>query len=492
MDLRYAQRRLVRSPGFTITCVLILAIGIGATTAIFSLVNTVLLRPLPFPRQDRLMWVSMQDHSLPGVAPESLSYPDYFDWRAQSHTLDGIASYRGSTATMELKGEMQRLDVQKVSSNFFRLLGVAPMLGRDFRWEEEKSGNRAVMLSYSFWQSQLGADPGIAGKTITLDGSSYTVAGVMPKGFQFPIESPGPVLWKSIADDAEGMSPSTTQRGFDTLGTIARLKDGVTVEQAKADLSVVAGNLSRQYPDSNKQYTSALVEPELAHMTGDTRPALRVLFGAVSLVLLLVCANVAGLLLARGSRRGAEFALRAAIGASRAAILRQLLFESLLLSLLGGAAGVALAFGLIQVMLKLMPVEIPRIENASIDGGVLIFVLVVSVVTGLLFGAFPAWRLSRTAPARALREGGRSLAGSKGQHRLHNSLVVAQTAIGMVLLIGAGLLMRSFVHILDVKPGFNPKDVLTDRMAVPFDEGKHNQHYLFYQQVMERVRALPG
>src|SRR5580704_6104492 len=325
-----------------------------------------------------------------------------------------------------------------------------------------------------------------------MNGHSYTVAGVMPKGFAFPIENPAPVFWKSIADEAEGQNPATEQRGFDTLSVIARLRQGVTVEQAKADLSVIAGNLARQYPDNNKQYSSALVEPQLAHMTGDTRPALRVLFGAVSLVLLLVCANVAGLLLARGSRRSAEFALRAAIGASPAAIIRQLLLESLLLSLCGGMAGIALAFGLIRAMLTLMPVEIPRIESATIDGRVLVFVLIVSVVTGLLFGAFPAWRLSRSAPARALREGGRSLAGSRAQHRLHNGLVVVQTAIGMVLLIGSGLLMRSFVRILDVNPGFDSKHVLTSRVGVPFDETKHDQHYIFYQRLLERISALPG
>ena len=491
-DVRYAVRLLLRSPGFTITCVLILAIGVGATTAIFSLVNAVLLRPLPFAQPDRLIWVSQQDHSLPGVAPESLSYPDYFDWRAQNHTLEGIASYVNGTATMELQGQSQRLQAESVSSNLFRVLGVAPALGRDFSWEDEKPGNRVVMLSYAFWQSQFAADPAIAGKAITMDGHTYTVAGVMPKAFEFPIGNPAPVLWKSIAEDAEGKSPTTQERGFDVLGVIARLRPGVTVEQAKADLSLIAAKLAGQYPDNNKQYTSALVEPELTHMIGDTRPALRMLFGAVSMVLLLVCANVAGLLLARGSRRGAEFALRSAIGASRAAIIRQLLLESLLLSFCGGAAGIALAFGLIPVMLKLMPVEIPRVEHASIDGGVLIFVLVVSIVTGLLFGAFPAWRLSRTAPASALRESGRSMSGGRAQHRLHNGLVVTQTAIGMVLLIGAGLLMRSFVRILDVQPGFDPRHVVTTRIAVPFEGATHNQHYLFYQQLVERIAALPG
>jgi putative ABC transport system permease protein len=491
-DLRYALRLLVHSPGFTITCVLILAVGIGATTAIFSLVNSVLLQPLPFPHSNRLLWVSQQDHSVPGVVPESLSYPDYFDWRAQNHTLEGIASYTGSTATLTLNGESQRFDIQTVSSNFFQVLRSSPILGRDFSWEDEKPGNRVVMLSYQFWQSQYGVEPGIVGKSITMNGHSYTVAGVMPKAFEFPIENPSPVLWKSIGDEAEGKNPATQQRGFDTLGVIARLRTGVTVEQAKADLSVIASNLARQYPDNNKQYSSALVEPELMHLTGDTRPAFRVLLGAVSFVLLLVCANLAGLLLARGSRRGPEFALRAAIGASRAAIIRQLLLESILLSLCGGAAGVALAFGLIKMMLSLMPVEIPRMENASIDGRVLIFVLAISVLAGLIFGAFPAWRLARTAPARALREGGRSLAGGRLQHRLHNGLVIAQTAIGVILLIGAGLLMRSFVQILNVNPGFDPKQVVTSRIGVPFDETRHNQHYFLYQQAVERISGLPG
>jgi len=491
-ELRIALRRLRRSAGFTITAVLILAIGIGSTTAIFSLVNTVLLRPLPFPQPDRLVWINQQDHSLPGTASEALSYPDYFDWRAQNHTLQGLASYSGATATMELKGVSQRLEIQTVSSNFFAVLGVAPRLGRDFRWDEEKAGNRAVMLSYEFWQQQFGASDEIVGNSIVMNGHSYAVAGVMPRGFRFPLEGPAPVLWQSIADDADGKSPATQQRGFDGLGTIARLRPGVTVAQAKADLSMIAAHLARQYPDDNKHFTSALVEPELAHITGDTRPALRLLFGAVSLVLLLVCANVGGLLLAHGSRRSSEFALRTAIGASRATIVRQLLLESLVLSVCGGSAGVALAYGLIHAMLRLVPVEIPRMADAGIDVNVLIFVLVISLITGLLFGAFPAWRLSRSAPANALREGSRSVSGGKGQHRLQNGLVVAQTAIGMILLVGAGLLMRSFVLILDVDPGFDPKHVLTARIGVPFDEGKHDQHYAIYQQALDRISALPG
>ena len=299
-DARFAIRQLAKNPGFAFTAILTLALVIGATTAIFSLFETVLLRPIPFPQPDKLVWLDQQDHSLPGVASEALSYPDYFDWRAQNHTLSGIACFYGSGAVFQSDAGPERIEAQKVSANFFDVLGVAPMLGRDFAWNDEKPGNRAVMLSYEFWQSHFGGARGIAGKTIQLDGKNYTVAGVMPKGFQFPLDNPAPALWKSLAEDEEGQSPASAQRGFDVLDVIGRLKSGVTVEHAKADLSIIAANIAKQYPDNNQQYYSALVEPELEHMTGDTRPALRMLFVAVTLMLLLVCANVAGLLLARG------------------------------------------------------------------------------------------------------------------------------------------------------------------------------------------------
>lgn len=491
-DLGFAIRQLCRNPGFSLTAILTLALGIGATTAVFSLVNTILLRPLPFPAQNRLMWLAQQDHSLPGVVPEALSYPDYFDWRAQNHTFSGMASYRGGGVTLQTAGEAQRLDAQQVSANFFQVLGVAPMLGRDFHWEDEKPGNREVMLSYSLWQLEFGSAKDIAGKTIQMDDHAYTVAGVMPKGFQFPLESPAPALWKSIAEDAEGKDPQTGQRGFDSLDIVGRLKPGVTVEQAKADLSLVASNLARQYPDSNKQYSSALVEQELTHMTGDTRPALRLLFGAVTLVLLIVCANVAGLLLARGSRRSAEFALRAAMGASRATIIRQLLVESITLSLCGGAAGVALAYVLVQASVRLMPLNIPRIEDAAIDANVLLFDLTLSLVTGLVFGLLPAWRVSRSTPAQALRDGSRTVAGGHTQNNVQSGLVIAQTAIGLVLLVSSGLLIRSFVRILNVDPGFDPKHVITARIRVSFDTVSHDQHVQFYQQLVARISSLPG
>jgi predicted permease len=489
-DLRFALRQLSRSPGFAAAAILTLALGIGTTAAMFSLVNAVLLRPLPFPEQDRLMWLAQQDHSSPEVTPEALSYPDYFDWRAQNHTFSEMASYVGGAMTLELKGESQRLDEQTVSSSFFHVLGIAPILGRDFRVEDEKLGNRTVMLSYSLWQSTFGAAKEIAGKAITLDGRTYTVAGVMPKGFQFPLENPGPALWISIADDAAGKK--TGERGYDVLHVIGRLRDGVSIEKAKADLNIIAANLAVQYPDTNKQDGSVLAEPELEHMVGDTRPALQVLFGAVTLVLLIVCANVAGLLLARGSRRSAEFALRAAIGASRMSIIRQLLVESVTLSIGGGFAGVALAFWLVHAAVKLMPLNIPRMQDASIDGRVLLFDLAVSLLTGLLFGVFPAWRLSRSIPAQALREGARTFTAARGRNRVHNGLVVAQTAIGLSLLVSSGLLIRSFIRIVNVDPGFDPRQVISARAGLPFKGLNHDQRLHFYQQVVSHLSSLPG
>ncbi|HKD07931.1 MAG TPA: ABC transporter permease [Bryobacteraceae bacterium] len=491
-DGKFAVRQLRRNRGFACTAILTMALGIGTTTAIFSLINAVLLQPLPFPHSERLTWIRQQDHSQPVPAAETLSYPDYFDWRSWNHTFDGLASYDGSTTTLESKGEPRHLDVSVVSSNLFRVLGVAPILGRDFRPDDEKPGNRMVMLSYSLWQSAFDSAPGVSGKTIQLSGHAYTVAGVMPRNFQFPLDSPPSAMWLSLADVADGKNPKTTQRGYDSLDLVGRLRAGVSLDQGKSDLSRIAGILSRQYPDSNKWLTQALVEPELQHLIGDTKPALWVLFGAVTLLLLIACANVAGLLLARGSRRSAEFALRVSLGASRAAIVRQLLAESVILSFCGGLAGVVLAFGLLRGMVGLIPVSIPRMQDAAIDGAVLAFVMVVSIVTGLLFGVIPALRLSRGTPSQTMREGSRSVAGTRGEHRIHSSLVVAQTGIALVLLVASGLLIRSFVSMLNVNPGFDPAHVSTARIEVPFGKLSGDQHYRFYEETIARISRLPG
>jgi predicted permease len=491
-DFTFAVRQLRKNPGYAVTAILTLALGIGATTAVFSLVNAVLLRPLPFPESNRLMWFSQQDHSLPGSATESLSYPDYFDWRAQNHTLSGLASYLGSGVTLQTGAGVRRLDAQIVSSNFFDVLGVAPIAGRDFGWEDEKPGNRAVMLSYELWQSAFGAAGNIVGSSIDIDGHNYAVAGVMPKAFRFPLGNPVPALWKSLAEDFEGKDPKTAMRGFDVLDVIGRLRPNVTQERARADLSVIAADLARQYPDTNKQLYSALVKPQMEYLIGDVRPAMRLLFAAVALILLLVCANVAGLVLARGYSRSAEFAVRAAIGAGKAVIIRQVLVESVTLFVCGGSAGLALAGGLLRAAPRFMPVEIPRAEMANLDARVLLFVMIVSLVTGLVFGAFPALRASLSVPQSGLREGSRTVSGAARQHRLHSGLVIAQTAIGVVLLIGSGLLMRSFIRIMHVDPGFDPTHVATSRIAVSFDTVKHDRHFLFFQRLLSDISALPG
>lgn len=379
-----------------------------------------------------------------------------------------------------------------VSANLFDVLGVAPKIGRNFRPDDEKPGNRTVMLSYSLWESAFGSAEDITKKTIKLGDWEYAVAGVMPHGFRFPLENPAPALWVSLADEADGKDPVTSQRSFECLDVIGRLRTGVTPEQAKADLSLIAGNLARQYPDSNKRYSSALVEPELQHITGNAKPALRLLFGAVVLLLLIACSNIAGLLLARGSRRSPEFALRTSIGAGRGAIVRQLLVESVVLSVCGGMAGVALSYGLLREMVSLMPLNIPRLENAAVDGNVLMFVVVLSVLTGLLFGVLPAWRLSEVRPLQAMRDGSRTVTGARNKRRVHSALVVAQTAIGLVLLVSSGLLIRSLVRILNVDPGFDPGHVLTARIAISFDKLNHTQHLDFYRRLLARLSAMPG
>jgi predicted permease len=314
----------------------------------------------------------------------------------------------------------------------------------------------------------------------------------MPRTFTFPVENPPPALWISLSDDADGAHPKTSQRGFDSLDVVGRLKPGTTLPQAKADLSLIAANLAQQYSDSNKKYSSALVEQELDHIVGDTSLLLRILFGAVALVLLIACANVSGLLLARSSQRHGEFALRAAIGAGRAAIMRQLLVESVILSSCGGIAGVALAFALLQSLIRFMPAGVPRIEQAHIDGTALVFALAATLVTGMLCGVLPAWKMSQLEPLRALRDGSRNVSGGRKQHRLHNGLVVAQTAIGLVLLVGAGLLIRSFIHIMSVDPGFDPQNVLTARVGASFDKLSHDQHVRFYEDLLARLSSLPG
>jgi predicted permease len=492
-DLRFAIRQLRKSPGFALTTILTLALGIGATTAIFSLINAVLLRPLPFPEPSRLMAVGEIHTSVSKFGPlDSLSYPDFFDWRTRNRTFESLASYHGDNHTLTGNGTPRQLEAETVSSEFFRLLGINPLLGRGFVADDEKPGTHVAVLSHETWQSVFGGDPSIVGRNITLDRNTYTVVGVMPKGFEFPIQTPAPQLWTTLADDATDKEPITAQRGAHMVTLVGRLKPGISVAQANADLNVIAQNLAEQYPESNKQFAAATVVSQLEDLVGSTRSALNVLFAAVVFVLLIACANVAGLMLTRASRRRPEIAVRSAMGATRWEIMRQVLVESVVLGLCGGALGVVLAVLLLKIMLRFVPQNLPRLDQVSVDGMVLLFAAAVSIITGVLFGVLPAWRMSRLDPALALREGTRSMTSGRRQNRLNSALVVAETAIGLVLLVGAGLLVRSLVRVLNVEPGFNPHNVLTASIDLPESQYPDLKRGLFYDELLPRLAALPG
>ncbi len=496
-DVIFAIRQLRKNPGFALTTILTLGLGIGAATAIFSLVNSVLLRPLPFPDPSKIVSLQIADHRAGALdLPDAVSYPDFFDWRAQSRSFTAIASIRNNSLTLTGSGDPQQLQAKAVSADFFRVLGVEPELGRGFLREEEKPGTHVAVLSHELWQSTFGGAKDIVGRTIILDAHSYTVVGVMPGKFEFPLQTPKVLLWTTLADnavaDAPGDTPDTAQRGLQTLEVIGRLKPGVSLAQAHAELNLICRNLAAQYPSTNKNFTSAYVAPELDELVGSARPALRVLFAAVVFVLLIACANVAGLLLARASRRSAEMAVRSALGATRLQIVRQIMVESVLLSLLGGAFGVALSIGLLRAFLRFVPQNLPRLDQVSVDGRVLLFATAASILTGLLFGVLPAWRMSNLDPALALRDGGRSVTSGRSQHRLHGGLVIIETAIGLMLLVGSGLLIRSFVRVLQVDPGFNPQHLLTASLTLPAVQYPPLKEVDFYDQLLRRVAALPG
>ena len=496
-NIGFSVRQMRKAPGFAITTILTIGLGIGATTAIFSLINTVLLQPLPFTEPDRLMSVqSLNDRFQRGGSHtgSSMSYPDFFDWRAQNKSFSGLASYHSRSFALTGGGEPRHLEGHVVASDFFRILGVSPALGRDFNADDEKPRVESVMLSHDLWQSAFGSASDVVGRSIDLDGKSFTVVGVMPQGFEFPIETPAPQLWISVGDDAYAPDnePVTRERGAHFLDVVGRLKPGVSPSQAEADLTVIARNLAKQYHDTNAHFIGAVVNSEMDSLVGETRPALHLLFAAVSFVLLIACANVAGLLLARSSRRRSEIAIRSALGASRGQIVRQMLVESVVLALCGGALGVALSQGLLRTLVKLVPADLPRLGQVSIDSSVLLFATILSIITGLLFGVLPAWRVSQVDPSSAMRDSSRTATAGRSHHRLQNSLVIVQTAIGLVLLIGSGLLIRSFVQVLRVDPGFDRQNVLTAYINLPDNRYSTMQQIQFYEQLLSRIQAIPG
>ncbi|MGO8792662.1 MAG: ABC transporter permease [Terriglobia bacterium] len=491
-DLKYGLRILAKNPGFTAVAVLTLALGIGASTAVFSVVNTVLLKPLPYADPDRLVTVESLDNRRASVR-NSLSYPDFFDFRAQNHVFDHLVTSRDTNLVLTGLGQPQQLDGEMVTWDLFPALGIVPQLGRGFLASEEAAGTHVVVLSHGLWQRQFGGDPAIIGRSITLDRKPYAVVGVAAAGFAFPPNAPNIQLWTTIAADREaptGGQPMTEQRGAHMLTALARLKPGVSAERARADLDVIAAALAKQYPDTNTNFRRASVIPALETLVGDSRTPLLMLLGAVGLLLLIACANVANLLLVRTTTREHEMAVRAALGASGVRVVRQLLTESLLLAILGGTAGVALGEYALRFILPLGGESIPRLAQASIDGRVLAFSVALAVITSLLFGMAPALRASKIDLTGSLKEQARG--GTDRHDRVRGALVVAQVTLGLVLVSGAGLLMASFLHLEASDLGLRPDHLLTYWFNLPDPQYNTAQQVAFYDQLLERMRAVPG
>jgi putative ABC transport system permease protein len=488
-DFRYAIRQMFKSPGFAAVAVITLALGIGANTAVFSVIDAVVLRPLPYDKPERL--ISAQSAGAQDPHARSMSYPDFFDWRAQNRTLEHLVSYHDNSFTLTGLARPMHVDGEVVSWDLLPTLGVNPELGRGFTADEEKQGTHVVLISHALWVEQFGAEQSVIGRSVKLSGDLYTVIGVMPASFRFPVTEPQNGVWTTLAvdDDPTDPHPMTKNRGGHFLSTVGRMKPGVTVAQVDQDLKNIARNLAKQYPNSNSRHDSAAVQTELAALIGDTRTALNVVLGAVALVLLIACANIANLLLARMRERQREIAVRAALGADRKRIIRQLLVESLALSTIGGLAGCGLAFAATPAMLALIGDSVPRAANAGLDLRVLGFAVLLSFLAGLIFGIVPAIAASKTDLVSAFKEGGRT----ETSHRdwLRSSLIVAQVALGLVLTAAAGLLITSFMNLLHAQQGFNPDHLLTFFFELPDSQYKQKRPE-FYRDYFEKVRELPG
>jgi predicted permease len=486
-DVRYGLRQLRRNPGFTAVAIITLAFGIGATTAIFSAVNGILLRPLPYPRSDRL--VSVQQVG-PGIGNPA-SYPNCFDWQAQNHVFSGMASYHGREFTLTGAGEPLHVQAETVSAGLFGLLEVKPFKGRGFEPQDDQRGANVVVLSHSLWAGRFHSDRSVVGRSVALDNKSFTVIGIMPAGFQFP-PTGHTDLWTSVAVDRESGSNIMTGRAYTTLSVIARLRPGVTLAGAQADMDVIARRLAKKYPQSDARQTTVRITPELSRVVENVRLPLLIILGVVVGVLLIACANVANLSLARNVTRGREIAVRSALGAHRARLFRQLLSESLLLALLGGAAGIGLAAWGAQALVHVAPENLPRIQRVSADWRVFIFALVLSLVAGALFGTLPALASSRTSLAESLKEAGPASSHGVSQGRLRGGLVIGEIALALMLLVGAGLLISSYLRLDHVDPGFDPHNLLTFSLDLPSPPYTFAAQQHFVDQLLPRLRNLPG
>ncbi len=486
-DIRYGIRSMLKRPGFTVVALIALALGIGANTAIFSLVNAVLLRPLPFTEPDRLVWVWGNIRNAGNRA--SVSPPDFLDYRKENQTFEEFAASFTTPYPLNLtgRGEPERLLAAGVTGNYFNALGVKPALGRTFLLENEQPGNDQVaVLSYALWRTRFGGDPDIVNKTVTLDGRNFDVIGVMPREFKFPESAE---LWVPINFES---SSEMKLRKAHFMRPIGRLKEGITIAQAQADLDAIAKRLEEQYPESNTGWGLRLVSLR-EQLVGNTRPTLLILFGAVAFVLLIACANVANLLLVRAATRQKEIALRTALGAGRFRIVRQMITESVLLALLGGALGTLLALWGVNLLVTLSADSIPSTAQVRIDATVLGFTLLISLITGVLFGLVPALRTIKLNLSESLKEGGRSSGEGVRHNRTRGVLVVIESAVAVVLLVGAGLLIRSLIQLQNTNPGFDASSLLTMRVELSREKySTPEKASNFFQELESRVGALPG
>jgi putative ABC transport system permease protein len=485
-DVRFGARMLAKSPGFAAVTVLALALGIGANTAIFSVVNGVLLRPLPYRNAERLVFLGEWSRQIPEM---SVSWPNFVDWRAQNHSFDAMGAFRSGGYVLTGAGEPERLTAREVSHEFFPALGVSPMAGRDFAEADDKPGaEKTVLLSYGVWQRRFGGDPSVVGRPLTLNNESYTIVGVLPKEFQWQASVD---IYVPLGTQADRMQSRGNHPG---IYVVALLKPGVTVAAARDDMKAITTRLAEQFPKEigGNSFTLETLQDTA---TKDIRSSLWVLMAAVGFVLLIACANVANLLLARAASRSREIAIRTALGAGRARIVRQLLTESVLLAIAGGALGALLASWGVAALVSSVSDTIPLVilQNIRLDSRVLAFTLGVSVLTGLLFGLAPAIHSSRSNLNESLKEGGRSGSEGAARHRVRNFLVVAEVAISLLLLVGSGLLIKSFMNLRHADLGFDPDHVLTMRVSLPEARYKENpQIENFYTQLLQRVKTLPG
>jgi len=488
-DIQYGVRQLKKKPGFAAVAVITLALGIGANTAVFSVIDAVMLRPLPYYQPERL--VEAQSTESGDFEPFNVCYPDFFDWRAQNHTLEHLVSYHDSTLTLTGRERPMQVDSEVVSWDLLPALGVRPELGRGFVPGEEKTGSRAVLISHALWASQFGADKQIIGQSVHLSGNLYTIVGVMPPSFRFPVTRPTNGIWTTVAidDDPTDPNPMIKNRGGHWLNVFGRLKPNATVTETSQDLSAIAANLAKQYPNTNTKHEDARVRGELDSLVNDSRTTLLVILGSVALVLLIACGNIANLLLARVRERQREMALRSALGAGKTRIVRQLLAESFVLSVIGGLAGCALAFLCTPAILSLIGDSVPRAIDAGVDLRVLAFSFALSLIAGVIFGIVPALTGSRTDLVSTLKEGGKSEI--FGRDWMRSLLIVGQVAMGCVLTVGAGLLIASFSHLLHADQGFNPVHLTTMFFETP-DAQYKDKRAQFYQECFDSVRALPG